>query len=99
MEKLTFLKTQYADGTTAIQAVTADGEPWATMSINLGGYGMFPQSENHIFVPTYKLDSDTFEAFKSALVKKVVNDNVPIGYASGMEVELVDNWKEICEDF
>lgn len=98
MEKLVFCKGKYADGTTAIQAVTEEGEVWATMSVNLGGYGMSPRDENHIFVPTYKLDPDTFEVFKKTLVAEVVNPVVPIGFATGFEVRLVDNWKDLCED-
>ena len=101
MEKLQYFKGKYCDGTTAIQACNAEtGELYATVSVNLGGYGMKPQNENCIFIPTYKFEfSDEFvQKIKDDLVKKVIR-KVPIGFGEGIEVELKDNWKEFCEDW
>ena len=98
MEKLVYYKGQYQNGTTAIEAVeAATGEPYATVSVNLEGYGMLPKDENHIFVPTYNFSKEFLETLMEDLIKKVVRE-VPIGYGSGLEVELKDNWKEICQD-
>lgn len=99
MEKLVYYKGKYqADGTTAIVAVEeSTGEEYATVSVNLGEYGMKPQSENHIFIPSYKFSKEALDTFVSDLGKKVVRE-VPIGFGKGIELELKDNWKEICQD-
>ena len=98
MEKLVYYRSQYQDGTTAIVAVEeATGEDYATVSVNLGGYGMQPQNENCIFIPTYKFSGEALDTFKNDLVKRVIRQ-VPIGFGEGIEVELKDNWKDICKE-
>lgn len=98
MEKLQYFKGKYQNGTTAIQAVVAEtGEPYATVSVNLEGYGMQPKDENHIFVPTYNFSKEFIGTLMEDLFKNVVRV-VPIGFGQGLEVELKDNWKEICQD-
>lgn len=99
MEKLVYYKGKYqADGTTAIIAVEeSTGEQYATVSVNLSGYGMKPQSENHIFIPSYNFTKEALDTFILDLGKNVVRE-VQIGFGKGIELELKDNWKEICQD-
>lgn len=89
--------TYCADGSTYIRMETANGEPWCDVSICLKSYDLVPEDENHIFIPTYKMDSDTLDYIKSTLVKQELCP-VTIGYGTGIYVRLVDNWKEICEE-
>lgn len=100
MGKFLYYKDKYAEGgTTAIVAVEkSTGEDYADVSVNLIGYGMKPRNENHIFVPSYNFTKETLETFISDLGKKVVRE-IPIGYGQGIELELKDNWKEICQDY
>lgn len=95
-----YYKDKYAeDGTTAIVAVEkSTGEHYANVSVNLSVYGMKPQSENHIFIPLYKFTKNALDTFISDIGKKVVRE-VPIGFGQGIELELKDNWKEICIDY
>jgi hypothetical protein len=49
-EDLILTPTRYmADDSLAVTAETREGEPYATVSLNLGAYGMLP-GENSIFV-------------------------------------------------
>ena len=82
-----------ADNSTAIQAYTNDGEPWATCTVCLVDYGMTPPDENHIFIPKYKLFK-FYDQFVEDLVDEVLYP-VPIGYGEGVFARLKPNWKEL----
>lgn len=99
MLELEYVRGKYHDGTTAIKAYDKkDGFPYCSVTVNLGYYGMTPEEKNHVFIPTYKLPEEALETIKRDLVKSVIR-TVPIGYGEGIEVELKDNWKEICPEF
>lgn len=101
MSKLTnmqYFRNKYrADDSTYLCLRTADGEPWCDVSICLAGYDMTPEDENHIYIPTYKMDSDTIGYIKSTIIKREIC-SVPIGYGTGLYVELVDNWKDLAAE-
>ena len=85
-----------ADNSTAIQAYTDDGEPYATCTVCLAEYGMTPPSEDYVFVPTYKLFG-FYEQFKKDLVESEIQP-VQIGFGQGLMVKMKPNWKELTEE-
>ena len=85
-----------ADNSTAIEAYTDDGEPWAVCTVCLADYGMKTPSEDFIFVPTYKL-FNFYEQFKKDLIEEVVMP-VRFGYGEGVLAKLKPNWKELTEE-
>lgn len=99
MEKLIYYRSRYeADGSTAIIAVEeSTGEQYATVSVCLVDQGDKPQNENCIFIPAYNFSKAALDTFMTDLVKRVIR-TIQIGFGTGLEVELKDNWKEICKD-
>ena len=92
-----YVRDKYlADNSTAIFALTDYGEPYATCTVCLKGYGITPPSEDCVFVPTYKL-GDFYEEFKEALIEEEISA-IPIGYGEGVFARLKENWKEITEE-
>lgn len=90
-----------SNGTTAIEMWSDNGEPWATVTVNLQDYGMIPEDENHIYIPAYKLNVDLVEQITKDLVEEVVCTEY-IGYNGDCKVlyaRLRPDWKEICEGY
>lgn len=99
MDKFVFKRSTYkADDSTYIRMETPDGEPWCDVTVCLAGYGMTPESEDFIFIPSYKMDQKTIDYIMDKLVDKIIINEIPIGYATGMYVKLVDDWKSFVEE-
>jgi hypothetical protein len=93
--KLYYEKSRYAvDGTLAIMTWTdEDGyfEPYGDVTVNLSGYGMFPQDDGYIFIPTYKMSTDYYKQVCDDIVDEVIQE-IPIGYGTGVYARLKENW-------
>lgn len=86
---LEFFATTYADGQLAIVAETDEAEPWAVISINLSGYGMYPP-RGCIF-----LSHDLSSSLKQLVVDEFGKETFPIryGYATSIGIILKDEIK------
>lgn len=55
-----------SNGNIAVQAVTKDGEPWATFSINIEGGMSKEMGTDHIFLDTNTYPEEVFKPFIEA---------------------------------
>ena len=62
---------KYTYGGTCVRAITNDGEPYATCSVNLVDYGLVPK-DDMIIVPTYQFTEEVNDKIISDLADEVI---------------------------
>ena len=94
--RLYYEKNRYVvDNTLAIQTWwDGDGylEPYGNVTVNLSAYGMYPQDDGYIFIPTYKMTPNFYEQVCKDIVEEVVSP-VQIGYGTGVYAKLKEDWE------
>ena len=94
-DELNFFATRYYDGTLAIVCETIQGEPYATISVNLSGYGC-SLTDNQIV-----LNHDLSEKLRELVIKLFGESTKPIkyGYAESLilmlKPEIIEQVKKI----
>lgn len=91
------------DNSTAIMAFNDMGEAECSVTINLSDYGLKPESDDHIYIPYYKIGEYSMELMNQIITDLVdeVKQEVFIGYKNSCKclyVKLKSNWKDICEN-
>ena len=90
------------DDTVAIIAFSDIGEPECNVTINLSDYGKYPENNEHVFIPEYKIKPYSEEVLNqiiSDLVEEVKKE-VYIGYNNSCKclyVKLKTYWRDLCE--
>lgn len=79
------------------------GEAECSVTINLSDYGLKPESDDHIYIPYYKIGEYSMELMNQIITDLVdeVKQEVFIGYKNSCKclyVKLKSNWKDICEN-
>lgn len=97
--QLIYEKTEYwVDGSLAIRTWADVGEgfePYGDVTVNLSGYGMFPE-KGHIFIPRYKMSDSYYEQVCRDIVEEVICP-VQIGYGIGVYAKLKPDWEKNVE--
>lgn len=98
-EKLTYHwdTYQYGGGIYIMSMHEQEG-PWATLTINLTDYNLYPK-ENHVFVPIYKMNPMFYEDFLEEFAESVEKHTFGPFNTEYLDVELIPDWrsKMICD--
>lgn len=86
-DPVTVREGRYGNGSTALQVFSAVGELLCTPTVNLGAYGMHPQSGN-VFIKTYSENEGVLEALQVAGIVGDVIKRFTVGYVEDGAAEV-----------
>jgi hypothetical protein len=88
-----------SNGQLAIHATTDDGEPYATVTVNLEAYGIHP-AQDWIFIPAYKFTNEFVRKVTEDLGSTRAGDEIMEFYigehkAKVLAMKLRKDWKKV----